>query len=206
MSIFRRLNFKIILAITILGFASNAVFSENNKENIYLDMVKGNSDAKVTIVEYASFTCPHCATFHKEIFPQLREQYIDTGKVKFIYREVYFDAPGLWGGLLARCMGPEKYFGIVDLLYKKQSKWASGSTEKEILNELFSIGRQVGMEDEQINKCMQNKEKSLKMIDAYLENSKIDKITSTPSLVINGKLLKPNNFGDLAVEIDKILE
>jgi protein-disulfide isomerase len=206
MSIFRRLNFKIILAITILGFASNAVFSENNKENIYQDMVKGNSDAKVTIVEYASFTCPHCATFHKEIFPQLREQYIDTGKVKFIYREVYFDAPGLWGGLLARCVSPEKYFGIVDLLYKKQSKWASGSTEKEILNELFSIGRQVGMEDEQINKCMQNKEKSLKMIDAYLENSKIDKITSTPSLVINGKLLKPNNFGDLAVEIDKILE
>ena len=206
MSIFRRLNFKIILAITILGFASNAAFSENNKENIYLDMIKGNSDAKVAIVEYASFTCPHCATFHKEIFPQLREQYIDTGKVKFIYREVYFDAPGLWGGLLARCMGPEKYFGIVDLLYKKQSKWASGSTEKEILNELFSIGRQVGMEDEQINKCMQNKEKSLKMIDAYLENSKIDEITSTPSLVINGKLLKPNNFGDLAVEIDKILE
>lgn len=206
MSIFRRLNFKIILAITILGFASNAVFSENNKENIYLDMVKGNSDAKVTIVEYASFTCPYCATFHKEIFPQLKEQYIDTGKVKFIYREVYFDAPGLWGGLLARCVSPEKYFGIVDLLYKKQSKWASGSTEKEILNELFSIGRQVGMEDEQINKCMQNKEKSLKMIDAYLENSKIDKITSTPSLVINGKLLKPNNFDDLAVEIDKILE
>ena len=206
MSIFRRLNFKIILAITIRGFASNAVFSENYKENIYLDMVKGNSDAKVTIVEYASFTCPYCATFHKEIFPQLKEQYIDTGKVKFIYREVYFDAPGLWGGLLARCVSPEKYFGIVDLLYKKQSKWASGSTEKEILNELFSIGRQVGMEDEQINKCMQNKEKSLKMIDAYLENSKIDKITSTPSLVINGKLLKPNNFSDLAVEIDKILE
>ena len=206
MSIFRRLNFKIILAITILGFASNAVFSENYKENIYLDMVKGNSDAKVTIVEYASFTCPYCATFHKEIFPQLKEQYIDTGKVKFIYREVYFDAPGLWGGLLARCVSPKKYFGVVDLLYKKQSKWASGSTEKEILNELFSIGRQVGMEDEQINKCMQNKEKSLKMIDAYLENSKIDKITSTPSLVINGKLLKPNNFSDLAVEIDKILE
>jgi protein-disulfide isomerase len=206
MSIFRRLNFKIILVITILGSASNAVFSENNKENIYLDMIKGNTDAKVAIVEYASFTCPHCATFHKEIFPQLREQYIDTGKVKFIYREVYFDAPGLWGGLLARCVSPEKYFGVVDLLYKKQSKWASGSTEKEILNELFSIGRQVGMEDEQINKCMQNKEKSLKMIDAYLENSKIDKITSTPSLVINGKLLKPNTFGDLAVEIDKILE
>ena len=206
MPIFRRLSFKIILAITILGLAPLAVFSENNNENIYQDMVKGDSDAKVTIVEYASFTCPHCATFHKEIFPKLKEQYIDTGKVKFIYREVYFDAPGLWGGLLARCVSPKKYFGVVDLLYKKQNKWASGSTEKEILNELFSIGRQVGMEDEQINKCMQNKEKSLKMIDAYLENSKIDEITSTPSLIINGKLLKPNNFDDLAVELDKLLE
>ena len=206
MYIFRRLSFKTILAITILGLTPLAVFSENSNENIYLDMVKGHSDAKVTIVEYASFTCPHCATFHKEIFPKLREQYIDTGKVQFIYREVYFDAPGLWGGLLARCVSPQKYFGIVDLLYKKQSKWASGSSEKEILNELFSIGRQVGMEDEQINKCMQNKEKSLKMIDAYLENSKIDKITSTPSLIINGKLLKPNNFDDLAAELDKLLE
>ena len=130
MSIFKRLSFKIILAITILGLVPPAVFSENSNENIYQDMVKGHSDAKVTIVEYASFTCPHCATFHKEIFPKLREQYIDTGKVKFIYREVYFDAPGLWGGLLARCVSPQKYFGVVDLLYKKQSKWASGSTEK----------------------------------------------------------------------------
>jgi len=110
MSIFRKLKFKIILAITILGFASNAVFSENNKENIYLDMVKGNSDAKVTIVEYASFTCPYCATFHKEIFPQLKEQYIDTGKVKFIYREVYFDAPGLWGGAVSKVCESREIF------------------------------------------------------------------------------------------------
>ena len=78
-------------------------------------------------------------------------------------------------------------------------------TEKEILDELFSIGRQVGMQDEQINQCMQNKEKSLKMIDAYLANSKMDKITSTPSLVINGELFKNSSFEDLKVELDKIL-
>jgi protein-disulfide isomerase len=206
MPILRKLSFNVFLVITILGLTHLALFAENNNKNEYEDMVKGANDAQVTIVEYASFTCPHCATFHKEIFPKLKRQYIDTGKVKFIYREVYFDAPGLWAGLLARCMSPQKYFGVVNLLYTKQDKWASGSTEQEILRELFSIGRQVGLEDEGINQCMQNKEKSLNMIDAYLENSKLDKITSTPSVVINGKLFKNTNFDDLKVEIDRLLE
>ena len=192
--------------ITILGFTPLAMFAENNNQNNYEDMVKGADNAQVTIVEYASFTCPHCATFHDEIFPKLKKQYIETGKVKFIYREVYFDAPGLWAGLLARCISPQKYFGVVDLLYNKQDKWASGSTEQEILKELFSIGRQVGLADEDINQCLQNKEKSLNMIDAYLENSKLDKIVSTPSLVINGKLFKNTNFDDLKREIDRLLE
>ena len=206
MPILRKLSFNVFWVITILGFTTLALFGENNKQNEYEDMVKGADDAQVTIVEYASFTCPHCATFHKEIFPKLKKQYIVTGKVKFIYREVYFDAPGLWAGLLARCISPQKYFGVVDLLYNKQDKWASGSTEQEILKELFSIGRQVGLEDQDINQCMQNKEKSLNMIDAYLENSKLDKITSTPSVVINGKLFKNTNFDDLKGEIDRLLE
>jgi protein-disulfide isomerase len=206
MSNLKRLISKIIATIGILGITAFSVSSESENQNNYEDMVKGSSDAKVTIVEYASFTCSHCATFHKEIFPKLKDQYIDMGKVRFIYREVYFDAPGLWAGLLARCVAPEKYFGVVDLLYKKQSKWASGSTEQEILSELFSIGRQVGMKDERINQCMQNKEKSLKMIDAYLENSKLDEITSTPSLVINGKLFKNLQFDDLKAELDILLD
>ena len=206
MPILKKLSFNVCLVITILGFTNLALFAENNNQNQYEDMVKGADDAQVTIVEYASFTCPHCATFHKEIFPKLKKQYIETGKVKFIYREVYFDAPGLWAGLLARCISSQKYFGVVDLLYNKQDRWASGSTEQEILKELFSIGRQVGLEDEDINHCMQNKEKSLNMIDAYLENSKLDKITSTPTIVINGKLFKNTNFADLKGEIDRLLE
>jgi protein-disulfide isomerase len=205
MSILRWLCFNTIFAIMILGLTTLALFAENNDQNNYEDMVKGESDAKVTIVEYASFTCPHCATFHKEVFPDLKKQYIDTGKVRFIYREVYFDAPGLWAGLLARCVNTKKYFGVVDLLYRKQSKWASASTEQEVLKELFSIGRQVGLKNEEINQCVQNKEKSLKMIDAYLANSKLDQITSTPSLVVNGKLFKNTDFDDLKVELDKIL-
>lgn len=206
MPILRKLSFRVLLVITSLGLASFALFAESNDQNNYKDMFKGVTDAKVTIVEYASFTCPHCATFHKSVFPELKKQYIDTGKVKFIYREVYFDAPGLWAGLLARCVNQKKYFGVVDLLYTKQDKWASGSTEQEILNELFSIGRQVGLEDQDINQCMQNEEKSLNMIDSYLENSKLDNITSTPTLVINGKIFKNTDFTDLKLELDRLLE
>ena len=110
MSILRNLSFQVILVVAIFGFSPFALLAENNKQNNYEDMIKGASDAKVTIIEYASFTCPHCATFHKDIFPKLKKEYIDTGKVKFIYREVYFDAPGLWAGLLARCVSSEKIF------------------------------------------------------------------------------------------------
>ena len=72
----------------------------------------GSPDAPVTLVEYAMFTCPHCANFHKEVFPRIKEEYIDTGKVRLVYREVYFNRPSLWAAMIARCAPPERYFGI----------------------------------------------------------------------------------------------
>ena len=190
--------FAVVLPLIVIA-------NDSNNEQ-YTDMIKGNTDTEFTIIEYASFTCPHCATFHEEVLPYIMKNFVDTGKATFIYREVYFDAPGLWAGLLARCVSPEKYFGIVDLLYSKQDKWASGSSEKEILNGLFSIGRQVGMKDKRINDCLQNKKKSLKMIDAYLKNSKSDGVTSTPSLVINGQLIEYTSFDDLKAKVDNIFD
>ena len=200
----KHLNLKVILAFLLL-LIPTMLFSENKGSGEYLEMFKGNPNSDVTIVEYASFTCPHCASFHHEVIPLLEQEYIVSGKVKFVYREVYFDAPGLWAGLLARCAGPEKYFGIVDLLYKKQSKWASGNSEKEILRELFLLGRQVGIEKERLNLCLQDKKKSLTLIDAYLKNSKLDGVTSTPSLVVNGKLIKYTNFDNLRTILDETI-
>ena len=205
MPILIRHSFKAVFMMIVFGLVPLVLFAETTSADDYKDMVKGINDSEITIVEYASFTCPHCATFHKEVFPKIEKEYIKTGKVRFIYREVYFDAPGLWAGLLARCADPKKYFGIVDLLYKKQSKWAAGSSEKEVLSELFAIGRQVGLEEERMNACMQNEDKSLSMIDAYLKNSKLDQIESTPSLVVNGKLLKTASFADLKLELDRLL-
>ena len=179
--------------------------AESEGKNKYLDMSMGSENASVTLIEYASFTCPHCAEFHNDVFPSIKKEYIDTNKVKFIYREVYFDAPGLWAGLLARCADKQMYFGIVDLLYKKQERWASGTSEKEILTELFSIGRQVGLKEEKINLCLKNKEKSLKLIDAYLKNSKADNITTTPSVLFDGELITYSSFDDLKLKLDVLL-
>ena len=195
-----------IVAVCFAVVLPLIVIANDSNNEQYTDMIKGNTDTEFTIIEYASFTCPHCATFHEEVLPYIMKNFVDTGKATFIYREVYFDAPGLWAGLLARCASPEKYFGIVDLLYSKQDKWASGSSEKEILNGLFSIGRQVGMKDKRINDCLQNKKKSLKMIDAYLKNSKSDGVTSTPSLVINGQLIEYTSFDDLKAKVDNIFD
>ena len=204
MGIMKELATKIFL-MCVLVLSPVVSVADDSKSDQYIDMFKGNPDADFIIVEYASFTCPHCASFHKEVLPYLTEKYIDSGMVKFVYREVYFDAPGLWAGLLARCASKEKYFGIVDLLYDKQEKWSSGTSEKEILGELFSIGRQVGIEEKEINLCFKNKNKSLNLIDAYLKNSKSDKITSTPSVVLNGKLIEYSSFAELKEKLDEIL-
>jgi protein-disulfide isomerase len=113
---------RISLLSIFICFNSNSVRAEDSAISKYVDMVKGSNTAPITLIEYASFTCPHCADFHKNVFPLITKEFIDTGKVRFIYREVYFDAPGLWAGLLARCTEKDKYFGITNLLFDKQKK------------------------------------------------------------------------------------
>ena len=188
----------------VLSLSTFALLAESKDE--YIEMVKGNSEAPIKIVEYASFTCPHCATFHSEVFPNLKREYIDTGKVYFIYREVYFDAPGLWAGLLARCAGPEKYFGLVELLYDKQKKWTSGSSEQEIVKGLVAIGSQVGLGNDQISNCLRNKEKALNLVKSFQENTKKDSVSSTPSLLINGDLHSNLAYEVLKEKIDSLLD
>jgi len=82
-------------------------------------MVIGDADAPIEMIEYASFTCPHCARFHADVYPLLKADYIDSGKVKFIYREVYFDRFGLWASMIARCGGEARFFGLSNLIYEK---------------------------------------------------------------------------------------
>lgn len=167
------------------SLASTTMAQEATEVEV-VEMVLGNPDATVTLTEYASFTCPHCAKFHTDVMPSLKSDYIDTGKIKFVYREVYFDRLGLWGGMLARCGGPEKYFGIVDMIYKRQSEWTQGAGGAEIAENLYKIGRIAGLKNEDMVACMQNQDMAKAMVADFQKNAEADGINSTPTLMING--------------------
>ncbi|MEM1301360.1 MAG: DsbA family protein [Pseudomonadota bacterium] len=151
------------------------------------DMMLGSADAPVTIIEYASYTCPHCRTFHQGPFKEIQAEYIDTGKVQFIYREVYFDRPGLWASLVARCGGEDRFFGISDLIYDGQSDWARRQGGPEIASALRQIGKVAGLSDGELDACFSDATKAASLYGWYQANAEADNITSTPSFIINGE-------------------
>jgi protein-disulfide isomerase len=165
----------------------------------------GDPDAPVTLIEYASFTCPHCATFHQGAYKQLKEDYIDTGKINFVYREVYFDRYGLWASAIARCAGPDKFFGITDLIYKGQSDWARAGGPTEIVEELRKIGRLAGIENDQLESCLQDGDKLRTLVAWYQENTEEHGITSTPSFVLNGETITNMPYAEMSALIDEAL-
>ena len=169
-----------------------------------VDMQLGKSSAPVTIVEYASYTCPHCKRFHEGPFKQIKANYIDTGKVQFIYREVYFDRYGLWASAIARCAGPDKFFGISDLIYAGQGEWtrAGGGEPAAIVEELRKIGRLAGLSSEKLEACLQDGTKLQTLVAWYQQNAERDDITSTPSFVINGKKYSNMSYSEMAAIID----
>ena len=156
------------------------------------DIVLGSDKAPVTIIEYASMTCPHCAHFSATTFPELQKRYIDTGKVRFIFREFPLDALAAAGFMLARCAGKDKFMPIVETLFAKQPDWVV----KEPIEPLKSIAKQFGFTEESFNQCLANQQ-VLNGIQAVRDQA-VQKlgVNSTPSFFINGKKL----VGDLSIE------
>ncbi len=150
------------------------------------DMTLGAEDAPVTLIEYASYTCGHCANWEKEIFPRLKLEYIDTGKVKFIHREVYFDKVGLWAGMVARCGGPEKYFPISQMIYDEQKNWMGDGQPATIGDNLRKIGLKAGLTAEQVDACFADEKMAESMVATFQETAIKDEINATPTLMING--------------------
>jgi protein-disulfide isomerase len=166
------------------------------------EMVLGADDAPVTVIEYASFTCPHCANFHDTVFDDLKRDYIDTGKVRFVYREVYFDRFGLWAGMVARCGGGERYFGIADIIYSTQSEWTAGNDPVTIVGNLRRIGKTAGLTDAQLDACLSDTAKAEALVAWYQENSEADDIRSTPSFIIDGEQFGNMSFEDFSAILD----
>jgi protein-disulfide isomerase len=156
------------------------------------DVMLGSDKAPVTIIEYASMTCPHCAHFSATTFPKLQKRYIDTGKVRFTLRAFPLDALAAAGFMLARCAGNDKYMPMAETLFAKQADWVV----KEPLPPLKEIAKQFGMTEDSVNQCLAN-QKILDSIQAVRDHA-VDKlgVNSTPTFFINGKKF----IGDLSIE------
>ncbi len=166
-----------------------------------VEMIMGAEDAPIEIIEYASYTCPHCGNFHNGPFKDLKKDYIDTGKVKFIYREVYFDKYGMWASMIARCE-PTKFFGITDLLYKGQQTWARAGSDAAIAGELRKIGALAGIAPEQLETCLSDGAKLQALVAWYQENATADGVRSTPSFVIDGELFSNMDYSSFKELLD----
>ncbi|MEL7114466.1 MAG: DsbA family protein [Pseudomonadota bacterium] len=174
--------------------------------SIVTEMTLGDPDAPLTVVEYASFTCPHCRDFHEDTFKEFKANYIDTGKVHFIYREVYFDRFGLWAGIVARCGGGDRYFGITDMIYAQQSTWTRGETPVDIADNLKTIGKTAGLTDAELDACLTDNAKAQAMVAVYQENAERDGVRSTPTFLIDGDVVTGNqSYGAFSALIDDAL-
>jgi protein-disulfide isomerase len=207
----------LVLGIGALAFSSSAPVSGpplgslGAQEAAEIDtssvaeMALGAADAPVTVIEYASYTCPHCATFHAGPFKQLLADYVETGSVRFVYREVYFDRFGLWASMVARCGGEERFFGITELLYDQQRDWARGEPA-DVAAALRRIGLTAGLEPETLDACLSDAGTAETLVAWYRQNAEADDVTATPSFVINGQKYSNMSYQDMAGIIDGLLE
>ena len=170
-----------------------------------IEMTFGDDSAPITIVEYASFTCPHCATYHNGVLPKLKAEYVETGKVKFVVRDIYFDPVGLWAAMVARCDGAEKFFGMSDLIYSRQKEWTKGGDNSVRIQNLRKLGLLAGMTNAQLDVCLADQAKAEALVAEYQKNATTDEIDSTPSFMINGKKYSNMSFVDFKVVLDELL-
>lgn len=167
------------------------------------DEVLGKPDAPVTIIEYASMTCGHCATFHNKTYPVLKQRYIDTGKVKYIMREFPLDPLAAAGFMLARCAGKDKYYPMIEVLFQKQDQWAV----QQPIPPLTAIAKQAGFTQEKFEQCLSD-QKILDGIEATrTRGSEKLGVNSTPTFFVNGKVIRGAvTIEDLEKEILPLLK
>jgi protein-disulfide isomerase len=170
------------------------------------DMALGPADAKVTITEFASMTCPHCAAFNAETYPKIKAAYIDTGKVRYIFREFPLDIKAAAGSMLARCIAggdAPKYFAVTDMLFRQQNDWVAKNTTET----LTRIGKQAGMSQQQVETCLKDQALLDKIAADQKYASDVLKVDSTPTFFINGDRIKgETSFEEFQKKIDPLLK
>lgn len=152
---------------------------------VFGEITLGNPDAPVTIIEYASFTCPHCANFHTQVFPKLKQTYIKTGKVKLVYRNYTRDRADLEVAKITRCAGPDRVLDLMTVYFERQRQWLTQDPRPEIIN----IARQAGFNRAQYDACMANSDLELNIIGLFDQGLRDDDVTATPTFFVNGEEL-----------------
>nr|GAJ37236.1 disulfide bond formation protein D precursor [Bradyrhizobium sp. DOA9] len=170
------------------------------------DMALGPKDAAVTITEYASMTCPHCAAFNEQVFPKIKTEYIDTGKVRYVFREFPLDIKAAAGSMLSRCIAKDdapKYFAVTDMLFRQQNDWVMKNTTET----LTRIGKQAGLTQSQVEACLKDQALLDKIAADQKYASDVLKVDSTPTFFINGEKIKGEaSFEEFAKKINPLLK
>jgi len=197
------------LLISFLFIFFSISFASSNESSVLNltedDFIIGNDNASITIIEYASMSCSHCANFHNNTLPDLKKEYIDTGKVKYVFRDFPYNYPALLGSMVMRCTPSEVRYDYMNALYKLQNKWV---VRENVVTrqELYKIMQSGGMSKENFDACLNNVDLENKILSEVIAAQSEFNIRSTPSFLINGDLLE----GDKSIKVfrqilDKIL-
>ena len=188
----------LLILVAWFPIAINIALADTANVNIDVDTalsprVEGSPDAKIKLVEYFSLTCPACAEFHIEVYPKIKEKYIDKGLVQMEYRDFPLDQWGLRAAALARCLEPKYYSAMVDVLLKQQSNWARS---ENVLQSLLKIGQLAGLNEKNAKACMSNEKLLDGIISVRMTGNKKHNVNTTPSFLINGEKIQAFEFSD----------
>jgi protein-disulfide isomerase len=168
------------------------------------DKVLGDANAPVTIVEYASMTCPHCAEFHKEVFPKLKANYIDKGQVRFIFREYPLDESAVAASMLARCAPEDRFFTMIDVLFDQQRNWA---IKDKVIPGLLRIAKQAGFTEQSFEACLKDNKLAQQIYEGAQRGSQKFGVRSTPTVFVNGTTVRnTSSFEDFQKAIDPLVK
>ena len=186
-----------IVLILLFGFVSS-VYAETKR------IISGNENAKITIIAYESLTCSHCANFHKDVYPKLKKEYIDTGLAKIEFRHFPLDIAALNASKIAQCKNDQS-LEILETLYFNQTDWVKGSTVEEINNNLKRFIKNQGFKVD-FDKCINNKEIEDFILNDRIEGAKNFKINSTPTIIINNKKFEKSlNYKNIKKSLEKLI-
>jgi protein-disulfide isomerase len=177
----------LLVVVGLLFIASAPAWADADDDKRTL----GDPKAPVTMIEYASMTCPHCGHFATEILPEIRKQFVDTGKLKIIFRDFPLNQPAVQGAMLARCAPPERFWGFIDAMFRGQRNWAFSADA--VAPGLARIAKLGGLSQEQFDACMANKDIENQVLNQRLEGAKQFNIEATPTFIINGRKMTDIN-------------